>query len=256
MQKFKTKLLNFCLPALLPVSLLLIWQIASQLNLISTKFFPAPSTIIKTAYTLVQGQELFKNVTISLYRATLGLGIGASLGILLGLLTGLSHRANQLLDSTIQMIRNIPHLALLPLVIAWFGVGETSKIFLVAVGVFFPLYANTVHGIQSVDPELIEMGHVYQLSRWQLFTDIIFPSALPAILVGLRYALGIMWTTLIVAETIASDSGIGYMAMNAREFMQMDVILVSILIYALLGKISDLIAKFFENEANHWQINE
>ena len=139
------------------------------------------------------------------------------------------------------MVRNIPHLALIPLVILWFGIDEEAKIFLVALGVFFPIYINTQHGIRTVDPQLVEMGRTYGMSPAVLFRRVIFPGALPSIFVGLRYALGIMWLTLIVAETIAASSGIGYMAMQAREFLLVDVVVLSILIYALLGKLADML---------------
>ena len=125
------------------------------------------------------------------------------------------------------MVRNMPHLALIPLVILWFGIEEEAKLFLVALGVFFPIYVNTLHGIRSVDPQLIEMGRIYGMSPRQLFWRVILPGALPSIFVGLRYALGIMWLTLIVAETIAASSGIGYMAMQAREFMLVDVVVLA-----------------------------
>ncbi|MGM0241125.1 ABC transporter permease subunit [Enterococcus sp. AZ103] len=241
------------LPWLIPLIIIILWQIASSLNWISSNVLPAPLAVVSAGVELFESGELMTNLTISLYRATVGFVIGGGIGFILGLLTGLSKTCRLLLDSTIQMIRNIPHLALIPLVIAWFGIDEVSKIFLVAIGVMFPVYVNTLHGIIGVDSDLIEMGKIYQLSKWQLYTNIIFPSALPSILVGIRYALGVMWTTLIVAETIASDSGIGYMAMNAREFMQMDVIVLSILLYAILGKISDLIAKYFEDITLAWR---
>uniref|UniRef100_A9U835 Predicted protein n=1 Tax=Physcomitrium patens TaxID=3218 RepID=A9U835_PHYPA len=144
------------------------------------------------------------------------------------------------------MIRNIPLFALLPLFIIWFGIGEEIKLALVSLGVFFPVYLNTFHGIRSVDPGLIEMGKVYRMSRRSLYAHIVLPGALPSILVGVRYALGITWLVLIVAETVAADAGIGYMAMNAREFFQLDVIVLSIVIYALLGKLSDSLAKRLE----------
>src|SRR6185503_3641933 len=131
---------------------------------------------------------------------------------------GCSKALEALLDSTVQMIRNIPVLALIPLVILWFGIEEEAKLFLVALGVFFPVYINTLHGIRSVDPQLVEMGRSYGMSPATLFRQVILPGALPSIFVGLRYALGICWLTLIVAETIAASSGIGYMAMQAREF--------------------------------------
>ena len=141
------------------------------------------------------------------------------------------------------MIRNIPHLALIPLVILWFGIDEEAKIFLVALGVFFPIYVNTQHGVRSVDPHLLEMGRAYGMSQAALFLRVVLPGALPSIFVGLRYGLGIMWLTLIVAETISASSGIGFMAMNAREFMMVDVVVLSILVYAALGKLADSIAR-------------
>lgn len=141
---------------------------------------------------------------------------------------------------------------MIPLVILWFGIGEEAKLFLVSVGVFFPIYLNTFHGVRTVDPGLLEMGKIYGLKPLELFWQVILPSALPSILIGVRFALGIMWLTLIVAETIASDSGIGYMAMNAREFMQTDVVVFSILVYALLGKLADATAKLLEAKLLDW----
>jgi sulfonate transport system permease protein len=160
--------------------------------------------------------------------------------------------AEILLDTTIQMVRNIPPLALIPLVILWFGIDESAKLFLVALGVFFPVYINTFHGIRSVDRGLLEMGRTYGLSGWPLYREIILPGALPSILVGVRFSLGLMWVILIVAETISARSGIGYMTMNAREFMQTDVMVVGILLYAILGKLADLLAKGLERYWLRW----
>src|SRR5690606_13313748 len=134
----------------------------------------------------------------------------------------------------------------------WFGIGEEGKIFLIALGVVFPIYLNTYHGIKSVDKNYIEMGKNYGLSGWGIFCHIILPGALSSILVGLRYALGIMWITLIVAETTASKNGIGFLAMDAREFMRMDVVVLSIILYALLGKLSDIIVKILEFRLLNW----
>ena len=150
------------------------------------------------------------------------------------------------------MLRNVPHLAIIPLVILWFGIGEEAKIFLVAIGVLFPVYLNTFHGIRTVDRGLIEMARVYGLGPAALFWRVILPGALPSVLVGLRYALGIMWLTLIVAETISASSGIGYMTMNAREFLQTDVVLLGIIVYALLGKLADALTRALERRALAW----
>lgn len=236
----------------IPILLLIGWQLFTKLGVVSSKILPAPTDVYWAALHLLQTGELAQHVWISLWRAMAGFLIGGTIGFLLGLFNGLFRTSEMLLDTSVQMLRNIPHLALIPLVILWFGIGEEAKIFLVALGVLFPVYLNTFHGIKSVDQGLIEMGRMYGLKGIPLFLHIIFPGALSSVLVGIRFSLGIMWITLIVAETISSTSGIGYMAMNAREFMQMDVIVLSILLYALLGKLSDVIARLLERRWLKW----
>jgi sulfonate transport system permease protein len=240
------------LPWLVPAAVLIVWQLLGSFGLISNRVLPTPMDVLEAGIRLAGNGELWKALKISTWRALLGFMIGGGIGFLLGLLNGVSSLAEKLTDSSIQMIRNIPHLALIPLVIVWFGIGEDGKVFLVALGVSFPIYLNTLHGIRSVDPGLVEMGKVYGLSRLELYRTVILPGALPSVLVGLRYALGIMWLTLIVAETISSKEGIGYMAMNAREFFQLDVVVLCIVLYALLGKLSDLIAKWLERRWLQW----
>lgn len=237
---------------LLPLLLLLGWQAASAFGLLSTRILPAPIDVLKAFVTLAASGELWEHLRISATRALAGFAIGGSLGLGLGLLTGTLRSAETLLDSTLQMIRNIPPLALIPLVILWFGIDETAKLFLVSLGVFFPIYTNTFHGIHAVDKGLIEMGRSYGLSRWGLYREVILPGALPSILVGIRFSLGFMWVILIVAETISAQSGIGYMTMNAREFLQTDIVLVGILLYALLGKLADVLARAIERGALRW----
>jgi len=261
------------IPWLLPILILIIWQLLSSKGILSTKILPVPSDVVMAGVELIRSGELFQHLLISFKRAIIGFLIGGSIGLFLGLINGLFPIADRIFDTTIQMVRNIPHLAMIPLVILWFGIGEEAKVFLVAAGVLFPIYVNTLHGIRSVDQGLIEMGRVYGLRSWLLFWQVVLPGALPSILVGVRYALGIMWLTLIVAETISADSGIGYMAMNAREFMQTDVVLLSILLYALFGKmqtdvvllsillyalfgkIADSMAKWLERKCLNWNPN-
>jgi sulfonate transport system permease protein len=240
------------LPWLVPIATLIIWQILSQRGVISAKVLPAPLDVLQVGIKLTKSGELVKHLTISGTRALVGFAIGGGIGFLLGLINGSFTIADTLLDTSMQMLRNIPHLALIPLVILWFGIGEEAKIFLVVIGVMFPIYLNTYHGIRTVDAGLIEMGRVYGLNPLQIFWKIVLPGALPSILVGVRFALGIMWLTLIVAETIASDSGIGYLAMNAREFLQTDVVVFAILLYALLGKLADVAARFLESILLQW----
>lgn len=239
-------------PWLVPVALIIGWHIASSSGWLSTRVLPAPLDVVQAAWTLAESGELWKHVKVSAARALTGLAIGGGLGLLLGLLTGSVRFFETLLDSSIQMVRNIPALAMIPLVILWFGIDESAKLFLIAVSVFFPIYLNTYHGIRNVDPGLIEMARTYGLSRWQLYTQVILPGALSSILVGLRFSLGLMWVILIVAETISAQAGIGYLTMNAREFLQTDIVLVGILLYALLGKLADLFASALERSWLRW----
>ncbi len=239
-------------PWLVPLALIVAWQLSVRHGLVSGRVLPAPADVWAAGVRLCVSGELPKHLAESGRRALTGLLLGGSLGLAFGFLNGLSAWANRLFDSSIQMLRNVPHLALIPLVILWFGIGEKAKGFLIVTGVLFPIYVNTLHGIRSIDPKLIEMGRVYGLGRWGLFRHIILPGALPSILVGLRYALGIMWLTLIVAETIASDDGIGFMTMNARDFLQTDVVLLGILLYAGLGKLADVIARGLERWLLRW----
>jgi sulfonate transport system permease protein len=239
-------------PWIVPVLLLAVWQAAAQLGWLSTRILPAPWDVAKAAVALSLSGELWSHVWTSTWRALAGFAIGGGLALTLGLLTGSFTQAETLLDSTIQMIRNIPPLALIPLVILWFGIEEKAKLFLVSLGVFFPIYINTFHGIRSVDKGLIEMGRSYGLSGWSLYREVILPGALPSILVGVRFSLGFMWVILIVAETISATAGIGYMTMNAREFLQTDVVVLGILLYALLGKLADVLAKGLERYWLRW----
>jgi sulfonate transport system permease protein len=236
----------------LPVLIILVWELASRSGWIAESVLPAPSAVVDAFLRLSQSGELANNILVSGARAGAGFLIGAALGLTLGLANGLSNLSRNITDTTLQMIRNIPHLALIPLVILWFGIDEEAKLFLVALGVFFPIYVNTLLGIQGVDQQLVEMGRAYGMKSLTLFFRVILPGALPSIFTGLRYALGIMWLTLIVAETMSASSGLGYMAMQAREFLLLDVVVLSILIYALLGKLADVLARALEGTFLQW----
>ena len=239
-------------PWAVPIAALVLWQAAASFGWISSRVLPAPSAVAAAFWRTLLDGSLVANTLVSTERALIGLVIGGGIGLVLGIVNGIWKPAETLLDSTMQMLRNVPHLAIIPLVILWFGIDEGAKLFLVAIGVAFPIYLNTFHGIRTVDRKLIEMGRVYGLSSAALFWRIVLPGALPSILVGLRYALGIMWLTLIVAETISATSGIGYMTMNAREFLQTDVVVLGVLVYALLGKLADTLTRMIERRALAW----
>lgn len=240
------------LPFLLPVGVILLWQLAASAGWISNRLMPAPIQVVWAFWDKLSSGQLLVDIQASAVRAISGLLVGGSIGFLLGLANGLSRLSHALTDTTLQMLRTIPNLALIPLVILWFGIGEEAKLFLTALGVFFPIYLNTLHGVRNVDPQLIEMGRVYGMNGWSLFRKVIFPGALPSIFVGLRFSLGIMWLTLIVAETMAASSGIGHMANSAREFMMTDVVILALVIYALLGKLADVIALTLERLTLQW----
>ncbi|MFT0860469.1 ABC transporter permease subunit [Ancylobacter sp. G4_0304] len=236
----------------LPLLLVVLWEALSRAGMIAPTVLPAPSAVALAGWQALKSGELLHNIGVSTLRALAGLLVGGLIGFALGIANGLWDLSFRYTDTTLQMIRNVPHLALIPLVILWFGIDEEAKLFLVSLGVFFPVYINTLHGVRSVDPQLIEMGRVYGMSPLTLFRRIILPGALPSIFVGLRFALGIMWLTLIVAETIAASSGLGYMAMQAREFLLVDIVVLAILIYALLGKLADVLTRQLERACLQW----
>lgn len=239
-------------PWLVPVSLLLIWQILAEFGWLRIELMPAPTRILSATIELIQSGELLHHILVSSLRAIAGFVVGGGFGFLLGLLNGLSRTAEDYLDGSMQMLRNIPNLAMVPLAILWFGIHEESKLFLVSIGVFFPIYMNTFHGVRSVDPELIEAAKVYGLRAWNLFTHVIFPGALSSILIGFRHSLGVTWVTIIVAETVAADSGIGFLATQAREFLRTDVVMLCVILYALLGKLADSAARLLEQRWLQW----
>ncbi len=242
---------NF-IPWLVPIAVLALWEAAARSGFVEQRILPAPSDVAIAFWNTAKSGELFRHVAVSFNRAFIGLLVGGGLGFVLGVINGASRHAELLLDSALQMFRNVPHLAVIPMVILWFGIDETVKIFLVAIGTLFPVYLNTFHGIRTVDRGLIEMARVNGLGPIAIFWRVVLPGAMPSVLIGLRYALGIMWLTLIVAETIAASSGIGYMTMNAREFLQTDVVVLGIIIYALLGKAADVATKLIEHRVLAW----
>ena len=239
----------------IPILLVLIWEAAARWGGLSPQVLPAPSKVLRTAVRLIGNGQLLGDMAISLARAAAGFAIGGSAGFALGVGVGFSPVAEALLDRSVQMLRAVPFLAVLPLVIVWFGVGEEAKVFLVSLGVLFPIYVNTVLGIRQVDPKLLEMGRVRGLGPWELVRRIVLPGAMPSILNGVRYALATAWLALVVAETIAATSGIGFLAMDAREFLRTDVIVMAIVIYALIGVAADSLARWLERRLLAWHPN-
>lgn len=239
------------LPWTIPLLILLVWSLAVG-NWIGEEILPSPTMVLHAAYEQWLAGNLLSDIGVSLRRVIVGFALGAASGLLLGILVGLSQLSHELLDRSLQMLRTIPHLALVPLMILWFGIGEEPRILLVALGTMFPVYINTASGIRNVDSKLVEMATSYGLSRWQLVKEIIIPGAMPSILVGIRYALGVAWLTLVIAETIASRDGIGYMVQNARELLRIDIIIFAIILYALAGWLADWLIRKVEARVLRW----
>lgn len=240
---------------IVPALLLVLWQVVARLGLIPPQVLPAPSSVAATALELASNGELFVHLGVSLLRAAAGFAIGGTIGLALGILVGFSPLAQALLDRSIQMVRAIPFLAMLPLVIVWFGVGEVAKIFLVALAVLFPMYINTMLGIRQIDPKLMELAKVVGLDWAAVVRRIILPGAMPSILTGVRYALAHAWLALVIAETLATTKGIGFLAMDAREFLQTNVILLTMIIYAIIGVVADALVRLLETHFLSWHAN-
>jgi len=237
-----------------PLLILALWQVASVAGVVSPRVLAAPSLIIVTAWQLIVSGALPYHLLVSLLRMAAGLGIGVFVGTGLALMAGLSQTGEDAVDAPLQMVRALPFVGLVPLFILWFGIGETPKIALIALGTMFPIYLNLFAGIRGADPKLVEAGRVFGLSRIGLIRQIILPSALPSALVGLRYAMGVALLSLVVAEQINSSAGIGFLINDARDFLRTDVILVGLLVYALLGLAADAVVRRLERRVLHGRV--
>lgn len=236
-----------------PLALLLIWQLASSTGVLPPEVLAGPDRVIGAARQLWASGELPAAIAISLRRALLGLAIGGSIGSVLAVVSGLLRLGEDLVDSSMQMLRTVPHVALIPLLIIWLGIGEAPKVALIALSTAFPLYLNVYAGIRNADQTLVEAGRTLDLSRIGLIRHVILPSALPGALVGLRHALGVSWLALVFGEQINASAGIGFLMNNAREMFQTDVIVVCLVVYALLGLAADLVVRRLERVLLDWR---
>lgn len=236
-----------------PLAILLLWQLASATGVLPESTLESPSAIASTAWDLIQSGELPDALLISLQRALIGLAIGTVAAVVLGTIAGLSRIGDAVVDPPMQMIRTLPLFGLVPLFILWFGIGETPKVTLVALGVVIPLYLNLVAALRGIDPDLREAAATLRLTRREQFRHVIVPGALPGALVGFRQSLGVAWLALIVAEQINASEGLGYMINNARDFLRTDIVVVGLLAYAALGLITDAIVRSAERRALRWR---
>ncbi|MDR6551578.1 ABC transporter permease [Paenibacillus qinlingensis] len=252
-QRSRQRFHRVLLGASVPLLVLLSWQLLGHLGVISSLLFPTPLRIMNAAIRLIQTGELYDNIKISVARALSGFLLGGSLGLAFGILVSLFRRTEKALDPTVQMLRMVPHLAIAPLFILWFGIGETAKVLLIAKGAFFPLYINAFLGIRGVDNKLFDVTRVLGFSKWKQVIRLTIPGALPHILLGVRISLGVSWLGLVVAELMGSTAGIGYMMSDARQFSKTPVVFVGILIFAVFGIVADSAVRMLERKWLSWQ---
>jgi sulfonate transport system permease protein len=236
-----------------PVLLIAVWHALSVSGALPAEVLAGPATVLGSAARLWDTGELPDAMLASLRRAMSGLAIGGGVGVALAVVSGLFRLGEDLVDSTMQMLRTIPNVALIPLLIIWFGIGEEPKVALIALATAFPLYLNVYAGIRNVDQTLVEAGRTLGLSRLAMIRHVILPGALPSALVGLRYALGTSWLALVFGEQVNATEGIGYLMSNAREFFQTDVIVVCLVVYALLGLAVDAVVRLLEKVLLAWR---
>ncbi|GAA2477277.1 ABC transporter permease [Streptomyces longisporus] len=236
-----------------PLLLLVLWQLLSVTGVLTSDVLASPDRIAQVAGDLIGDGSLASALGTSLQRVAFGLLLGTVIGTGLALVSGLFRIGEDLVDAPVQMLRTVPFVGLIPLFIIWFGIGEAPKVAIITLGVTFPLYLNVYAGIRGVDAQLIEAGESLGLSRWGLVRHVVLPGALPGALTGLRYSLGIAWLALVFAEQVNADSGIGFLMVQARDFLRTDVIVVCLIVYAFLGLLADFIVRSLERLLLQWR---
>lgn len=235
--------------AVLPLLLLALWQLATAMGVFTVAQLPSPGMVLAAAVELAERGLLGTYVAVSSQRVLIGFAIGASLGLVLGAVTGLSRWWDVALGSTLGGIRAVPSLAWVPLLVLWLKIGEDSKVTLIVIGAFFPVYTTVSSALRHVDPHLVEAGKAFGLRGLRLFTTIQLPAAVPSVIAGLRLALAQSWMFLVAAELVASSSGLGYLLVDSQNNGRVDRILLAIVSLAVLGKTTDAILGIFERWA-------
>ncbi|MFJ8007646.1 ABC transporter permease [Streptomyces fagopyri] len=236
-----------------PLLLLALWQLLGDTGVLASAVLAPPGTIARVGAGLITDGSLPNAMAVSLQRVAVGLLLGTVVGTGLALVSGLFRVGEDLVDASVQMLRTVPFVGLIPLFIIWFGIGEAPKIAVITMGVSFPLYLNVYAGIRGVDSQLIEAGESLGLSRWGLVRHVVLPGALPGAMTGLRYSLGVAWLALVFAEQINADAGIGFLMVQARDFLRTDVIVVCLIVYAFLGLLADSVVRFLERLLLQWR---
>ena len=244
---------GLALGLLLPLMLAIFWEAAVRFGLAEGRLMPAPSRIAEAMLALARSGELLTHVWATLWRVAVGFALGAAAGVLTGALCGTLERARHLLDPTLQALRAIPSIAWVPLFILWLGIFEASKVALIAVGVFFPVYLGVAGAVLSVDRKLVEVGRVFRLSRFELARKILLPAVLPATIVALRSGLGLGFMFVVAAEFMGASEGLGYLLVDGQQMGKPDQILAAIIAFALVGKAADTVLVAVTKPLVRWQ---
>lgn len=247
------RLARFAVRLVSPVAIIIAWQIASMTGVLSPRILASPGEILGAADRLIMSGELITGLAVSFLRVLFGFSIAFVVGVALALAAGLSRLGESAIDPPLQMLKAMPFLGLLPLFILWFGIGEAPKVGLVAFGTVFPIYLTLHGGIRGIDRKLVEAGRTLGLDTAGIIRHIIIPGALPSLLVGVRYGLSVAWLSLVVGEQINASSGIGYIITYARDFLQTDVIVVCLMVYAIMGLLTDGLVRLLEAYALRWR---
>ena len=237
----------------IPVTLGIAWELAVRTGLAPGRLMPPPSRLVHTAAALAASGELQRHVAATMSRVAIGFATGAIAGTLLGMLTGASDTARRLLDPSIQALRAIPSIAWVPIFILWLGIFETSKLALIALGVFFPVYLGMLAAIQSVDRKLVEVGRVFGYATPGIMLRIIWPAVLPSWIASLRSGLGLGFMFVVAAELMGASEGLGYLLLDGQQMGRADSILVAMIVFALLGKASDGVLVALTRPLLRWQ---
>lgn len=239
-------------PIVVFASVAIVWWLAGRAGWANAYLLPTPSTVISALADLVTSGALLKHTLISLQRVLLGFALSVALALPLAVLMSASRIARTVFDPLLEFLRQVPPLALIPLLILWLGIGEAQKLGIIVLASFFPVFLGFRGGIANVDPKLIEVGRVAGLSRYEILTRIVLPSALPELVVGLRISLGYSWRALVGAELIASSAGLGYMIIDAENLARTDIVLAGILVIGSIGLLSDILLRLAINSAFPW----
>ncbi|MFN5471124.1 MAG: ABC transporter permease [Pseudanabaena sp.] len=245
--------LGFFKGVIVPVILLIVWEIASKSRWVAPNLLPAPSTVLAIINDLAKSGDLWKHIGITAYRVAIGFVIGVAIATVLGAITGYSKILHDLVDPLLQSLRSIPSLAWVPLFLLWMGIQETPRIALIAVGVFFPVYLSLMSGIRSVDRKLVEVGKIYRLSAFQLIKRVFLPATIPDYIVGLRSGLGLGWMFVVAAELTGASQGLGYLLVDGQTTGRPELTIASILLFAILGKLTDGAIALSSKKLLHWR---